>query len=122
MANFHLRTRTSWSSACIGSLSFGGHHGFSNSGADRIATVGSIQQPIERRSVRPSPLMPQPLAVTCDVPQAGLFVIGPASTGRLRDPHHDLEHKLYRFGYVLGKFGITSCGLGVTAHGFGTKR
>ncbi len=24
---------------------------------------------------------------------------------------------LYRFGYVLGKFGITSRGLGVTAHG-----
>ena len=33
------------------------------------------------------------------------------------DPHHDLKHDLYRFGYVLGKFGITSRRLGVTAHG-----
>jgi integrase len=33
------------------------------------------------------------------------------------DPRHDLEHNLYRFGYVLGRFGITSRGLGVTAHG-----
>jgi integrase len=33
------------------------------------------------------------------------------------DPRHDLEHNLYRFGYVLGKFGITNRGLGVTAHG-----
>lgn len=33
------------------------------------------------------------------------------------DPHHDLEHNLYRFGYVLGKFGITGRGLGVTARG-----
>ena len=33
------------------------------------------------------------------------------------DPQHDLKHNLYRFGYVLGKFGITSRALGVTAHG-----
>jgi hypothetical protein len=40
-----------------------------------------------------------------------------ASFATVGAPHHDLKHNLYRFDYVLGKFGITSATLGVTAHG-----
>ena len=44
-------------------------------------------------------------------------VVAAGPDGHMGDPHHDLEHNLYRFGYVQGKFGIMSRGLGVTAHG-----
>ena len=44
-------------------------------------------------------------------------VVAAGRDAHMGDPHHDLKHNLYRFGYVLGKFGITSRGLGVTAHG-----
>ena len=33
------------------------------------------------------------------------------------DPDRDLKQNMVRFGYVLRKFGITSKGLGITAHG-----
>ena len=46
---------------------------------------------------------------------AQLVAAGPEA--HMGDPHHDLKHNLYRFDYVLGKFGITSRALGVTAHG-----
>ena len=46
---------------------------------------------------------------------AQLVAAGPEA--HMGDPHHDLKHNLYRFDYVLGKFGITSRTLGVTAHG-----
>ena len=44
-------------------------------------------------------------------------VVAAGRDAHMGDPHHDLKHNLYRFGYVLGKFGITSRGLGVTVHG-----
>ena len=44
-------------------------------------------------------------------------VVAAEPEAHLGDPNHDLKHNLYRFDYVLGKFGITSRTLGVTAHG-----
>lgn len=57
---------------------------------------------------------PASTSVACEIH------VEPASARRRREQHdayHDLEHNLYRFGYVLGKCGITSRWLGVTAHG-----
>ena len=44
-------------------------------------------------------------------------VVAAEPEAHLGDPNHDLKHNLNRFDYVLGKFGITSRSLGVTAHG-----
>ena len=35
----------------------------------------------------------------------------------LGDPRHSLKHNLRRFDYVMARFGITTEGLGATAHG-----